>query len=356
MEAISLIPFVKDVMLINLWWFFIVTGVMSWAFTGLLRHYALAKSLIDIPNQRSSHSIPTPRGGGLAIVLTMLAILPVFAWLGWLPLGVTIGFGGAGGLVALVGFLDDHGHVRARWRLLAHFLAAAWGLYWLGGFPTINVFGFYLNLGWFGNVLSAIYLVWLLNLYNFMDGIDGIASIEAITVCFGGILMVWMVAPGEYVWSGSLLLLASVAGFLVWNYPPAKIFMGDAGSGFLGLMLGLLSIHAATANSKLFWGWMILLGAFIVDATVTLLRRLTNREKLYEAHRSHAYQYASRKLGSHEKVTLAYGIINLAWLLPLALCVAMGWLDGLVGVLISYTPLIIVAFYFKAGARKLQEV
>ena len=337
-------------------WLFVVMVIVSWILTSCLRRYALSKRLVDVPNERSSHSVITPRGGGLAIVLSFLMGLPLFPWLGWLTLKSVIGIGGAGALVALIGFLDDHGHVSVRWRLLAHFAGAGWGLYWLGGFPVVDVFGFYLYLGWLGHLLAFIYLVWLLNLYNFMDGIDGIASIEAITVCFGSILMVWMVGPGEYVWSGSLLLLASVAGFLVWNYPPAKIFMGDAGSGFLGLTLGMLSIHAAAINPKLFWGWVILLGAFIVDATITLLRRVANGEKIYEAHRSHAYQYASRKLGSHKWVSLAYGLVSLVWLLPLALLVASGKLDGLLGVFIAYAPLVAVAFYLKAGAGQLQEV
>src|SRR5687768_16066675 len=103
-----------------------------------------------------------------------------------------------------------------------------------------------------------------------MDGIDGIASIEAITICLGGVLIYWLAAPYESAGAGGLLLLATVAGFLVWNYPPAKIFMGDAGSGFLGLVLGLLSIQAAVIKTGFFWSWVILLGAFIVDATVTL--------------------------------------------------------------------------------------
>lgn len=337
-------------------WLFVIVVIVSWALTGCLRQYALSRRLMDVPNERSSHSVATPRGGGLAIVLSFMAALPLFPWVGWLTIHSAIGMSGAGALVAWIGFMDDHDHIPARWRLLAHFVAAAWGLYWMDGFPVVGVFGSHLDLGWFGNVLSAVYLVWLLNLYNFMDGIDGIASIEAITACLGGILMVWLVAPDQNAWAGSLLLLAAVAGFLVWNYPPAKIFMGDAGSGFLGLTLGLLSIHAATVNPKLFWGWVILLGAFIVDATVTLLRRLSNREKVYEAHRSHAYQYVSRKIGSHKTVSLAYGMINLAWLLPLALCVAKGWLDGLLGVLIAYAPLTVAAYYLKAGAGKQQEV
>jgi Fuc2NAc and GlcNAc transferase len=344
---------VKQMMILAL---IAVVGVVSWSLTGWLRHYALTKRLLDVPNERSSHSVPTPRGGGVAIVLSFLAALPVLLWAGWLGRGEAVALGGAGVLVALIGFLDDHGHIPARWRLLVHFGAAAWGLYWLGGFPAVNVFGVSLAGGWVGQALAAVYLVWLLNLYNFMDGIDGIAGIEAITVCLGGALLYWLAAPDAYAWAASLLLAAAVAGFLIWNYPPAKIFMVDAGSGFLGLMLGLLSVQAAMLQSTLFWSWLILLGAFIVDATVTLLRRLVNGEKVYEAHRSHAYQYAARKFGSHKTVSLAYGLVNLVWLMPLALAVAGGLLDGLTGVLIAYAPLLAAAFYLKAGAGSLQEI
>ncbi|HEX5056262.1 MAG TPA: glycosyltransferase family 4 protein [Gammaproteobacteria bacterium] len=334
----------------------VMAGAVSWLLTGLLRRYALAKSLLDIPNARSSHSAPTPRGGGVAIVLTFLGALPWFAYAGWLAPRTVIGFAGAGVLVALIGFLDDHRHVAARWRLLVHFGAVTWGLYWLGGLPPLAIFGSALDTGWAGQLAAAVCLVWLLNLYNFMDGIDGIAGIEAITVCLGGVLIYWLTMPEAQVWAPGLLLAAAVAGFLIWNYPPAKIFMGDAGSGFLGLMLGLLAVQAAAMHSMLFWAWVILLGSFVVDATVTLLRRLVSGERVYEAHRSHAYQYASRKFASHKAVSLAYGLVNLLWLLPLAVGVATGRLDGLTGVLIAYLPLTGAAFYLKAGAGRLQDV
>jgi len=206
------------------------------------------------------------------------------------------------------------------------------------------------DLGWFGHLLAAIYLVWLLNLYNFMDGIDGIASVEAICVCIGGALL--------YAWLGDiqgalvtvLSLAAAVLGFLIWNFPPARIFMGDAGSGFLGITLGVLSLQAAAVSPELLWAWLILLGVFIVDATYTLLRRLLRGDRVYEAHRSHAYQYASRHYGRHLPVTLAVTAINLLWLLPIALWVSFGGVDGTIGLLIAYLPLVFLAVRFNAGA------
>ena len=322
----------------------------AFLFTGWLRRYALARNLLDVPNARSSHFSPTPRGGGVAIVLVVLAGLPLLWWQGVVSGAVLAAFAGAGGLVALVGWLDDQSHVAARWRLLVHFAAAIWGLAWLGGLPPLVLAGQIVDPGWLGHGLAVFYLVWLLNLYNFMDGIDGIAGIEAVTVCLGGVVLLWLAGSTDSGWL-PLLLAAATAGFLCWNFPQARIFMGDAGSGFVGLLLGLLSLQAAWLAPELFWGWLILLGAFVVDATLTLLRRLLRGERVYEAHRSHAYQHAARRHDSHVAVSLAVGAINLAWLLPLAVLVTAGYLDGLLGVLLAYTPLTIMALYYRAGVH-----
>jgi len=318
-----------------------------------LRKYALANSLIDIPNNRSSHVIPTPRGGGVSIVLSFMFFLPVLGYFEVLSGANVLALLGAGVSVAVIGFLDDHGHIAARWRLLGHFGAAAWVLFWLGGFPSITLLGTAVNMGWIGSVLAAFYLVWMLNLYNFMDGIDGLASLEAISVCIGAVLLYWLSGSLNLIWA-PLFLAFAVAGFLYWNFPPARIFMGDAGSGFLGIVLGALSLQGAWAHSDLFWGWLILLGAFIVDATVTLVRRLFRREKVYEAHRSHAYQFAARQYGAHLPITLIVGLINLLWLLPVAILVVVGGLDGVVGLLLAYAPLIVLALKFKAGAAEVR--
>jgi Fuc2NAc and GlcNAc transferase len=340
----------------SIWWFLPAVAGMACLLSGALRHYALSRRLMDIPNARSSHSVPTPRGGGVAIVLSFLLALPLLANAGLVSWPLTWALLGAGFGVAVLGFLDDHGHIAARWRLLGHFVAAIWALYWLGGLPPLTAFGFALELGWLGHTLAAVYLVWLLNLYNFMDGIDGIASVEALCVCAGG-AFIYALLGGASVSLASdyavpLLLAAATLGFLFWNFPLARIFMGDAGSGFLGITLGVLSLQAAWVAPHLFWSWLILLGVFIVDATFTLLRRLLRGDKVYEAHRSHAYQYASRQFGRHLPVTLALLIINVCWLLPLALAVALGWFDGLVALLVAYAPLLWLAVRFRAGERE----
>jgi Fuc2NAc and GlcNAc transferase len=196
-------------------------------------------------------------------------------------------------------------------------------------------------------LLGLVYLVWLLNLYNFMDGIDGIAGMEAVCVCLGGALLYTLLGRYEMALLPVLLALAS-AGFLFWNFPSARIFMGDAGSGYLGLLLGLFSLQAAWVAQELFWSWLILLGVFVVDASVTLLRRLFQGARVYEAHRSHAYQHAARQLGRHLPVTLAVVVINLCWLLPLSLLAARVE-HGFWVLLLAYVPLTLLAFRYRAG-------
>ncbi|MGE7991607.1 MraY family glycosyltransferase [Pseudomonas sp. NPDC089554] len=334
-----------------IYWLIPLVVILSLAMTALLRRYALARSIMDIPNARSSHTLPTPRGGGVAIVVVFLLALPVLAVAGQIDAASLIALFGAGALVAIIGFMDDHGHIAARWRLLGHFCAAIWALAWLGGLPPLQVFGMDLALGWVGHVLAAFYLVWMLNLYNFMDGIDGIASVEAITTCLGACLLYALSGATSLAWA-PMLLAGAVLGFLFWNFPPARIFMGDAGSGFLGITLGVLSLLAAWHSSSLFWGWLILLGVFVVDATFTLVRRLVRGEKVYEAHRSHAYQFASRQYGRHLPVTLAVSVINLLWLLPIAAYVVWSQGDGLLWLLIAYAPLVVLAIRYRAGAKE----
>ncbi len=318
------------------------------AITGGVRRYALARSMIDLPNHRSSHSIPTPRGGGVSIVLVYLASLPLMGSYGALDWPMAMGLMGAGALVAVVGFLDDNGGFPVRWRLLAHFLAAGWLLAWLPALPSVVFLGYTLDLGWLGYGLATVFLVWLLNLYNFMDGIDGIASVQALTTCIGGALLYVLI--GERVLAITpLLLAAAVLGFLYWNLPSARIFLGDSGSGFLGIVLGGLAMQAAWVEPQLLWAWLILLGVFVVDTTYTLVRRLIRGDRITEAHRMHAYQYASRQYDSHLKVTVGIGLLNVLWLLPMACLVAIGSLDGFLALLIAYLPLVALAVYFKAG-------
>lgn len=326
----------------------IVFFILTLLFTGYMRHYALKKNIIDNPNERSSHSVPTPRGGGVAVVCSYLLALTVLIYSQQLTVHIGLTLMAAGFVIALLGFLDDHGHINAMIRLAIHFLVAIGVVFSLGGFSEIIIFNG-LQLGFIANIIAALFLVWLLNLYNFMDGINGIASVEAITTTVSMAILYAILNTSlnsDILW----LLAACVFGFLLWNFPKAKIFMGDACSGFLGLTLGILALIALKENLALFCAWIICLGVFVVDATYTLIKRVLSGYKMYDAHRSHSYQILSRKCGSHTPVTLAVAVINLLWLFPIAyMTVTQAWAYPEWAVLIAYIPLLIVAIKFKAG-------
>jgi Fuc2NAc and GlcNAc transferase len=324
--------------------------ILSLMLTFAALRYATARNIMDTPNHRSSHIVPTPRGGGVAFVVAFLIVIPFLVHLDLVSYYGSFALIGAGLFLAILGFLDDHQSIPPYWRLFGHFSACVLALYWLDGMPPISFFYWTLSAGWIANGLAVVYLVWLLNLYNFMDGIDGLAGVEAISVCLGAALLYWI--RGDMVLIVlPLFLAASVAGFLVWNFPPARIFMGDAGSSFLGFILGVLSIKAAAVSSDLFWSWLILLGSFILDATLTLIRRALRGERVQDAHRTHAYQKATICFNKHLPVTLAVLLINVLWLLPIAILVGLGFLKGFTGLLIAYAPLVIIVVQFKAGQQ-----
>ena len=338
------------------WLWLPVSLVLTFLLTWILRIYALKRSLVDVPNSRSSHTAPTPRGGGFSVVITFLAALFYFCWYDVIPVRDAFALAGAGGIVASLGFIDDHGHVPAGWRLLGHFVAAGWGVYWLGGIPPISLMGHELTLGLVGGGLACVYVVWLLNLYNFMDGINGIAGIEAVTVCFGGAVLMLVSGNGMKLVLPILVLGASSLGFLLWNFPKAKIFMGDACSGFLGLMFGLITVLFLQEDINLAWGWVVLLAVFLTDSTVTLVRRVLRGEKVYQAHRSHAYQHLAKRFGSHAPVSLGVGCVNLCWLLPLAAAVADDKLSPSIALFCAYIPMIILVLIFNAGVGEQEPI
>ena len=221
----------------------------------------LRKGVVDVPNERSSHSVSTPRGGGVAVIFSFFAFLYFYANLFDATQLRSLVVGGV--IIAVVGIFDDLNHIPARWRFLAHLGAALLSLYLLPELPVIPLFGLNVDLGLFGYLLFAIALVWYVNLFNFMDGIDGIAGTEAITVLSGGMLILFL--QGDSTWLMiSAYLVASIAGFLVWNWPPAKVFMGDACSGFLGFTLGLIAVVTSLSGEINLWAWMILLVSFLL--------------------------------------------------------------------------------------------
>ncbi len=281
----------------------------TWAMTGLIRRYALRKGVMDIPNHRSSHSVPTPCGGGLSFVILFNLFVLIYSVVERVSPDMVVGFVSAGIAIALVGWLDDREGLSARLRALVHIIAAAWAVFWIGGLPEINIGFCTLRLGFVGSVLAVVGIVWLINLYNFMDGIDGLSGSEAVTVAvFGGLLS--LLAGNYSIAYFSFALAVSVGGFLMWNWPPAKIFMGDVGSGFLGFTFAYIALLSEKTGGLPLIIWLMLLSVFIVDATLTVIRRALSREKLHEAHRSHVYQLAVQAGYSHKQVTLRIILMN----------------------------------------------
>ena len=314
--------------------------------TGGIRLGALRAGMLDHPVARSAHVKATPIGGGVAIATVFLISTCVSYWAGRIPYAEFMALMGAA-LIAVVGLVDDLRPLDIRWRVPAQFLAAIWVLAWLGEIPAVRLPGIDIG-GPILSVLAGLALVWLVNLYNFMDGIDGLAGSELVFV--NGLSFLLVINSGDQVVAiSSLSLLATGLGFLVWNWPPAKIFMGDAGSGFVGFVLGVMAILSMQHGSLSLWTWILLMGVFVVDATVTLLRRVIGHQKWYEGHASHAYQHAARRYKSHGKVTITVIAINCLWLAPLAWLSKSYPQQGIYCALLGIMPLILLAFWQGAG-------
>ncbi len=325
--------------------------VASLLLTGVIRAVALRGELLDVPNQRSSHTVPTPRGGGLAFVAAFLAGIVYLLLCGFFgpdrfPLFLVV----TSLLVAGIGFWDDLRPLPARYRFTVQVVAAClmvWAESRGGGAGS----GFRFPFIPFPLLAAVLVLavVWSLNLFNFMDGIDGLAASEGVFVAGGA---AWLLALRGNAAAGLplMMLAAACLGFLIWNWPPAGIFMGDVGSGFLGFVLAALALETSIFSTLLPVScWLILPAVFLTDTTITLLRRMGRGEKWYAAHRSHAYQHAAIIYRSHLRVTLAVLALDLFWLLPLSsLCVILPRFGGLITV-VAYLPLTILALKFKAG-------
>lgn len=271
--------------------------------------YARRKAIMDIPNERSSHTVPTPRGGGIVFVSIMLLFVCFMMYL--LPSHAPLwrSLLGGGTIIAAVGWLDDRKNLSARIRLLVHALAVLWALLNSGGLPSLSLGQYNVPLGIFGYFLSLLGGIWLINLYNFMDGIDGLAAGEAVLVATAaGLLLL-----EDPVALPLLVLSAGTFGFLILNWSPAKVFMGDAGSGFLGYAFFVFALFTEKTGTLPILSWAILLSVFVVDATMTLFKRFVERKRLSEPHRDHLYQQFIRKGYPHWAVSstvLAVTMVN----------------------------------------------
>ena len=316
----------------------------AWIGAELVRRNAQNLRLVQTPNERSSHTIPTPSGGGLGIALAgAVCGLFVDTSLFWPVLASTA--------AALLGLLDDRFNLSARLRLVIHFALIAVVLATVGPLPPLVT-----HLGTMPSVaLSALLLVagvWWLNLYNFMDGIDGLAASQAVFLCAGAATLAHLGTTTTQLDATSwwaFAVAAASAGFLVLNWPPARIFMGDAGSNFLAVAIFSISMSLVAQGYLELPVFVILTALFVADATTTLVGRLRSGNSGFTAHRLHVYQKLSRRLGQHKIATLIYLAINIAWLYPLAYLArehsgAAWWFVAL-----AYLPLVSLGFAARAG-------
>ena len=267
----------------------LATFAAAYGLTWVVRHYAVVREILDVPNARSSHSVPTPRGGGLAITAALVAGTAVAALLGLIPGRTGLVLAGGSAVIAALGWIDDHVSLRVAVRIPVQALVAVGSVAVLGGMPSLRWGGGAVELGLFGSAIAVVGVLWSTNLYNFMDGVDGIAGVQGISMgALGGLFLLYAGA-GDLALMGGLLA-AATAGFLPWNWQPAKIFMGDVGSAMLGYALAVLALASENANAVPLIAWAGLYGVFAVDATVTVLRRGMRGQRVSEAHRQHAYQ------------------------------------------------------------------
>jgi Fuc2NAc and GlcNAc transferase len=328
------------------------TLALSIILVGVVRGYALKKNIVDLPNARSSHVAPTPRAGGIAIVLSFVAALCALYFWRTLDLRTAGTLIFTGCAVAGIGYLDDRRQLTAKARFAVHLAAAVIAVALLGGFPTPELAKWGVGEFWFGLAFTVLVLAWATNLFNFMDGIDGLAASEAIFISTAGAFLNWLDGGDSGVTAAMLCLSVATAGCLVWNWPPARIFMGDVGSGFLGFMLTLIAMLACSRGKVPIEVLPILGGVFLVDATVTLTRRFARGDRWLEAHRSHAYQHLARKWRGHKPVTAAVIAINLGWLLPWAYMANRDSMHSRIYFGIAMLPLVIAALLAGAGRRE----
>ena len=294
--------------------------ILTLAGVELFRRWSLKRQYLDIPNKRSSHTTPTPRGGGLIIDLVCLFLFLIYC-LFYTENAPWAYFLGAL-LVAFISWLDDLYTISSLWRFLCHSLAAALVIWQIGFWAEIYVpFAGALELGKFGVPITFLWIVWLINAYNFMDGIDGIAGVQALTAGLGWLLIGSLAGLPLVSLLGGVLAFSSV-GFLIHNWQPAKIFMGDVGSAFLGFTFAVLPLLARNETMRIEKSLMPVIGVFLVllfvfDSGITLFKRILRGEKIWQAHRQHIYQRLVISGLSHQKVTLIYGLISIFVLLIL---------------------------------------
>lgn len=308
--------------------------------TALVLVYARRRQLLDLPGRRRSHAVPTPRGGGAGAVAVIAAAAIVLGWAG--AIETREAWALAAGLAAIgtIGWIDDHRPLSARLRLAVHVLVgAALAAVFLPG------------IGGWQDVATAALVVFALttsiNAWNFMDGIDGLVATQ--TAWVGVLAMCAFALAGEAGWGLLAACVAAAAlGFLPFNFPRARIFMGDVGSGGLGLACGALLLVACLRGAASPWLALLAASALLGDATLTLAHRFLRRRRWYAAHREHLYQWMVRSGTAHARTTMAYLGWNFVVVLPL---LVVGWRYPAVAPMCAVAAASIAVLLWYGGKR-----
>ena len=310
---------------------FIFISIFSFFLTYLYKNWAIKQSILDIPNERSSHLMPVPRGGGVAMVISFYIGLLFLYLIG--RVDNELFFALLPGIVLTVmGLMDDLKDLKPIVRFSGQFLCSGVTLYLLGGFD--GLFG--INMLWIWSFIALFGIVWFINLFNFMDGSDGYASMEAITIA----MVLWYFTRMNLL----LLLTFSICGFLYWNWPKAKIFMGDSGSTTLGFILVVFGIYFQNKDTLSISIWILITALFWFDATITLIHRILKGERISKAHKNHMYQRAIQSGFSHLKtMLLGFGINILLFII--CIFVWKGLSTFLAGLLVTLAILWLVMKY-----------
>lgn len=273
---------------------YILLLLVSFFSTYFIKNYAIKKALVAEVNERSSHTVPTPHGGGIAIAVTWFIGLVYLYFSNQIESNLYYALL-VGVIISVISFFDDIYELSPKLRLIVQAMVSILGLYFLGGFDTITLGIFDITFSIFTNIFAFFMIIWFINLTNFIDGINGYVGSEFVFLGLAGLLIF-----GD---AHFIVLAVSVFGFLYWNFNKAKIFMGDVGSTLLGYNIAIFTIYYSNIESSNFWIFITLFGVFWFDATLTLIRRKLNKEKLSQAHKKHAYQRLTQSGWSHFKVT-----------------------------------------------------
>lgn len=324
----------------------IVTFVATLLGTRAFARFAVANGIVANPNFRSLHERPMPRAGGIVFSSTFLLTAGALGWaLETDPLLMSTLLGG-GAAAALFGLLDDLVQLRSVTQLGAQAVLAAFALASGGGEPVVD-------MPWAPRWLDMLFnwagFVWLLNAYNFMDGVDGMAAAGSVFFSLTVILLLRLSGADPTLTAFLAVFAASVLAFAFLNWPPASIFMGSAGSYFLGYSYCALMAYTASRGYLSFWAWLVILGYFVGDTTTTTVLRMFVSERWYGAHRSHAYQNLARVWRSHTRVVVGVTLYHALWLLPLVLWMTFSPKVTPVAVALALGP--VVVWTLRYGPR-----